>query len=371
MIGSADVVVIGGGIAGIGAAAMAAEGAKVVVLEGEAHIGHHSTGRSAAIFIRNYGNAALRALNAASAPLLEAPDGISDRSLLSPRGELMFATMADLPALAAYADGAAGLEHLSADEACALVPILRRDRIAAAVLARDAQDIDVDRFLQGLARMLRARGGVIETGAQAAAITRVGGVWRIETAKGVIEAPVLVNASGAWADEVARMAGIAPIGLVPMRRSAAIIPAPQGRDITRWPLFVPASEGFYAKPEAGRLMISPADEDPVPPHDAWPEDMVIAEGIARYEEAVTIPVTRVERTWAGLRSFVPDRTPVVGFAPGAATLDGPRFLWLAGQGGYGVQTAPALSRLAADLILGRAPALPAAVCAALDPARLA
>jgi D-arginine dehydrogenase len=366
MTQTADILILGGGIAGIGAGAMAAEGAKVVVLEAEGNIGIHATGRSAAIFIRNYGNAALRALNAASAPVLEAPEGISDTSLLSPRGELMFANEAELPALAAYAEGAAGLDHLSAAEACALVPILRRDRVAAAVLERDAQDIDVDRFLQGLARLLRRRGGRIETGAPARSITRLGDLWRVQTPKGVFEAPILINAAGAWADEIAHLAGIAPIGLVPMRRSAAIIPAPDGHDVRRWPLFVPASETFYAKPEAGKLMISPADEDPVAPHDAWPDDMVIAEGLDRFAQAVTVPITRVERTWAGLRSFVPDRTPVVGFAQG----DGPRFLWLAGQGGYGVQTAPALSRLAADLCLGRAPALPGDVITALAPARL-
>lgn len=362
-----DIVILGGGIAGIGAGAMAAEGASVTVLEGEGNIGYHATGRSAAIFIRNYGNAALRALNAASAPVLEAPEGISDTSLLTPRGMLMFAQDAELPALAAYAEGATGLDRLTGPEACALVPILRPGRVAAAMWEPDAQDIDVDRFLQGCARLLRARGGRIETGAPARGITRQGDVWRIETPKGAFEAPVLVNAAGAWADEVALMAGVRPIGLTPMRRSAAIIPAPGGMDLARWPLFVPASETFYAKPEAGKLMVSPADEDPTPAHDVWPEDMVIAEGLDRYAQAVTVPVTRVERTWAGLRTFAPDRTPAVGFAHG----DGPRFLWLAGQGGYGVQTAPALSRLAADLCLGRAPDLPASVVTALSPARLA
>jgi D-arginine dehydrogenase len=366
MTARSDIVIVGGGIAGIGAGAMAAEGASVTVLEGERNIGYHATGRSAAIFIRNYGNATLRALNAASATVLEAPEGICDTSLLSPRGMMMFANEAELPALAAYGEGATGLTRLTGAEACALVPILRPGRVAAAVLEPDAQDIDVDRFVQGCARLLRARGGRIETGAPARTITRHGDIWRIETPKGAFEAKVLVNAAGAWADEVAQMAAIAPIGLMPLRRSAAIIPAPGGMDVTRWPLFVPASETFYAKPEAGKLMISPADEDLAPPHDAWPEDMVIAEGLDRYEQAVTVPVTRVERTWAGLRTFAPDRTPVVGFAES----DGPRFLWLAGQGGYGVQTAPALSRLVADLCLGRTPAASAAVVAALSPARL-
>jgi D-arginine dehydrogenase len=192
-------------------------------------------------------------------------------------------------------------------------------------------------------------------------IARAGGVWRVETSSAeTFEAPVLVNAAGAWADVVARCAGVAPVGLTPLRRSAAILPAPEGLDVSRWPLFVPASEGWYAKPEAGKLMVSPADEEPVEPHDAWPDDMVLAEGLDRFEQATTITVARVERSWAGLRSFVADRTPVAGFA---ADTDG--FLWLAGQGGYGVQTSPALSRLAADLVLGRAPRLSPHVVAAL------
>ena len=212
-------------------------------------------------------------------------------------------------------------------------------------------------------------------------MTRAGGVWRVATPAAVHEAPLLVNAAGAWADAVAKMAGLAPLGLTPLRRSAAILPAPEGHDITRWPLFVSASEQWYAKPEAGKLMVSPADEDPVEPHDAWPDDMVLAEGLHRFEQAVTVPVTRVERSWAGLRTFAPDRTPAVGFdhhqwagcEVGESASDQHAaeedFLWLAGQGGYGVQTAPALSRLAADLCLGRAPALPGAVVEALSPAR--
>jgi D-arginine dehydrogenase len=365
MTTTADVLVIGGGIAGIGAAARIAAGARVIVLERETAIGYHSTGRSAAIFIRNYGNATLRALNAASAPELEMPEGISDRSLLSPRGEMMIASEDEIPALERYMSGAEGIEELSPREAVDLVPILRLDRIRRAAIEHDARDIDVDRLLQGFARLLRTLGGRIATGAETVRIARVGGIWRVETASaGSFEAPVLVNAAGAWADVVARCAGVVPVGLTPLRRSAAILPAPEGLDVNRWPLFVPASECWYAKPEAGKLMVSPADEDPVEPHDAWPDDMVLAEGLDRFEQATTITVARVERTWAGLRSFVADRTPVAGFA---ADTEG--FFWLAGQGGYGVQTSPALSHLAADLVLGRAPRLAAEVVAALSPSR--
>lgn len=360
-----DFLVVGGGIAGVGAAARISPDASVIVLETEDAIGRHSTGRSAAIYIRNYGNRTLRALNAASEPVLKEPEGISDESLLSPRGEMLIATEAELPDFNSYLEGASGLEQLSPREAVSLFPILREELIAAAAIERAAQDIDVDRLLQGFARFFRRNGGRIVTDAPAGAISRQHGIWHVSTPKGDFEAPVIINAAGAWADEVARLAGVATVGLVPMRRSAAILPAPDGHDVGSWPLVASASESWYAKPEAGKLMVSPADEDPVDPHDAWADDMVLAEGLYRFEQAVTMPVTRVERSWAGLRSFVADRTPVAGFAP-----DAQGFFWLAGQGGYGVQTAPALSQLAADLCLDRKPELAAETVAALDPKRL-
>ena len=363
---SADIVVIGGGIAGISAAAELADGASVVVLEAEPAIGYHATGRSAALFIRNYGNATLRALNGAAAPLLADPGEGFEGPLLSRRGELLLATEAELPALAAYAEGATGLRHLDGIEAAEIVPILRPGLVAAALFEPDAHDIDVDRLLQGFARRLKARGGTVLTGAGVERITRESSAWRVETKAGEVRAPILVNAAGAWADGVARLAGLAPLGLVPYRRSAALLPAPEGHAIDRWPMFGNVSETWYAKPDAGKLMVSPADEDPVDPHDAWPDDMVLAEGLDRFERATTVSVTRVEHRWAGLRTFAPDRTPVAGFDPRAEG-----FLWLAGQGGYGVQTAPALAALSAALCHGRAPDLPAAVLAALSPARLA
>ncbi len=366
MTETSDFLVIGGGIAGAGAAARLAPDASVTVLEMEDALGRHSTGRSAAIYIRNYGNRTLRALNRASEPVLETPEGISDQSLLSPRGEMLIATEDELEAFEAYLKGADGMEVLNADEAVALFPLLRRDCIAAAAIERDASDIDVDRFLQGCARLARRHGASFVTEAPARKISRVSGSWRVETPKGVFEAPVLINAAGAWADQIAGLATVGRIGLVPMRRSAAIVPPPEGVDVTGWPLVASASESWYVKPDAGKLMVSPADEDPVEPHDVWADDMVLAEGLHRFEQAVTMPVTRVERNWAGLRSFVADRTPVVGFAP-----DAEGFFWLAGQGGYGVQTAPALSRLTADLCFSRPSELAADVVLALNPARLA
>ncbi len=360
----ADVIVIGGGIAGISAAAeLARGGADVVVLEMEPQIGYHATGRSAAIFIRNYGNATLRALNAVAEPIFEQPGEISDKPLLSPRGELMVASEEELPILDAYLEGSTGIDRLSGKEA-EIVPILRADRIAGAMIERNARGIDVDLLLQGYARLLRARGGRIVTGAAVNGLSQRAGLWQVDTAQGQHSAPIVVNAAGGWADEVAALAGVPRARLQPYRRSAAIIPAPEGHETEHWPIFGSIAETWYAKPEAGKLMVSPADEDPVAPHDAWADDMVLAEGLYRFEQAVTVPVTRVEHSWAGLRTFAPDRTPVVGFDPQA---DG--FFWLAGQGGYGVQTAPALSRLAAALITGGAPDVSDHVLAAMAPGR--
>lgn len=367
MVETADVAIVGGGIAGIGAgAAMAVAGARVVVVEAEDAAGRHATGRSAAVFLLNYGNAAVRALNAASEAALADPDpDLTDRPLLSPRGELLVAAEDEFDAFDAYLSGASGMEEIDAAEALRMFPILRPEAARRAAYEPGARDIDVDRLLQGWLRLLRAHGGRLATRAQAGAIARDGSGWRVETLGGAVLAPVVVNAAGAWADRVAALAGLPPVGITPYRRSAAILPAPDGMDVTGWPMAASAAERWYVKPDAGKLMVSPADQDAVEPHDAWPDDMVLAEGLDRYERAVTVPVTRVERSWAGLRSFAPDRTPVVGFDPLAEG-----FLWLAGQGGYGVQTSPALSALAADLALARPPRLAQDTVAALSPARL-
>jgi D-arginine dehydrogenase len=280
---------------------------------------------------------------------------------------MMIATAEEEELFERHMAGAADTEEITPDEAVRLFPILRRDAIVRACVERGASDIDVDRLLQGYLRMLRRHGGQLVTGARAEAIARANGSWKVATAAGAFAAPVIVNAAGAWADTVAQLAGVATLGLTPLRRSAAILPAPEGRDVSSWPAVCSMSETWYAKPEAGKLMVSPADEDPVEPHDAWPDDMVLAEGLDRYERAVTVPVTRVERSWAGLRTFAPDRTPVVGFDPAAEG-----FFWLAGQGGYGIQTAPALSRLAGDLLTGGdgTSVLSAEVVTALAPGRL-
>lgn len=365
MVETADVVVIGAGIAGVGAGAWLAEGgARVRVLEAEAAPGYHATGRSAAMFIRNYGNATLRALNAASLPVLSGAAPEAEGSVMAPRGALMVASAAEGEALDTYLAGSEGAEEIATDAALRLCPILRPDAALRAAWEADAQDIDVHALLQAYLRRLRRAGGRIETAARVTGLSRTGGAWRVATSSGAMAAAIIVNAAGAWADHVAAMAGARLLGIEPRRRSAAILPAPEAHAVGRWPLVVSAAERWYFKPDAGRLMVSPADEDPVPAQDVQPDDMVLAEGLQRFADAVTVPVTQVLHRWAGLRSFAPDRTPVVG--PDRAL---PGFVWLAGQGGYGVQTSPALSQLLADRVLGRRPALPGAVVAALDPGR--
>jgi glycine/D-amino acid oxidase-like deaminating enzyme len=220
--------------------------------------------------------------------------------------------------------------------------------------------------MQDFAREVRARGGSVLTSQRVSEIKRVGGSWLVTCGVQTHTAGTLVNAAGAWADQIATLAGVAALGIVPYRRSMARLPAPGGHDVSGWPLFFGVGESWYAKPDAGALLVSPADEDAVQPHDAWAEDMVLAEGLARYEAVVETPVTRLLTSWAGLRSFAPDRNLVLGRDPNV-----PDFVWCAAQGGYGFQTAPAASQLVADIVAGRRPSLDPATVAALSPARFA
>ncbi|WP_121063470.1 NAD(P)/FAD-dependent oxidoreductase [Chachezhania antarctica] len=346
-----DFIVIGAGMAGASVAAELSRMGTVRMLEMEAQPGYHSTGRSAALYEPNYGPPAIRALTRASGPFFrDPPAGFADVPLVTPRNMMVIARSDQLDALEAQITEAAAhgpVERLNAAEARAEMPLLREGYAAAAMLDRVGADIDVDALLQGFLRAFRARGGTVETKAPVTAMTRQDGVWTVETPKGRFRAPVVINAAGAWADHIGALAGAERIGLQPKRRTALTIAAPEGMEIDAWPMVVDAVEDFYLKPDAGRLLISPANADPVEPQDVQPEELDIAICIDHIERAFDLSVRRIESRWAGLRSFVADGTPVVGLSGKA---DG--FLWLAGQGGYGIQTAPALSRFAAALATG-------------------
>ncbi len=350
MPGPYDIAIVGGGIAGATLARDLAGTARVIILEAEELAGYHSTGRSAAIFIQNYGNGVIRALSRASRAFFEAPPSeVAAGSLLTPRGILFIAQPGEEPLLDEIVEEAEGLLPLTPRQACEKVSILREEKIAAAAYETDASDIDVAGLHQGCLRAAKTAGAELATERQVTGITRENGRWRVAFQGGAIEADIVVNAAGAWADDVAGMAGVPPLGLLPLRRSAAILPAPPACPVESWPLVSDAAERYYFKPETGRLMVSPADETPVDPHDAYVDDMVLAEGLHEFEQATSYEVQRVEHQWAGLRTFAPDRSLVIGYDN---SKEG--FFWLAGQGGYGIQTSPAAARAAASLLLTEA-----------------
>jgi D-arginine dehydrogenase len=344
-----DVLVIGAGMAGASVAAHLAERRRVVLLDAEDRPGHHSTGRSAALFTEIYGNEVIRALTRASRAFLEAPPApFRTATLLRRRGCVYIAGESQLAALAAFAalpDVAPATHAVSVETALRLCPILEPGHLRGALLEPDSADIDVSALHQGYLRLFRARGGRLLTGAPVSAIERRAGGFTVHAGDEVLRTPLLVNAAGAWADRIAALAGLAPLGLVPRRRTAVLVEPPAGLAIADWPFVNDIDEQFYFKPEAGLLFLSPADETPTEPCDAQPDEWDVATVIERVEAVTTLRIERIKARWAGLRTFAPDRTPVVGFSASA-----PGFFWLAGQGGYGIQTAPALSRLAAALI---------------------
>ena len=354
-----DIIIIGGGIAGLSVAARLAPHARVTLLEAEDQLAYHASSRSAAVFIEKYGNAVVRALNSASVPYLKSAAG----GVLGPRGMMLVGTPDEKDDFRSQARGF-GLEEISSEDAIKKAPLLSPAQLGFAAFREDVFDIDTDLLLQSFRRDAQAHGADIHTKAAVTAIDHQNGQWLITAGGEVHTANLLVNAAGAWADPIADLAGIDPIGITPYRRSMARIPVPGGYDAREWPLLDGVNERWYAKPDAGQLLVSPADEDPMPPQDAWADDMVLSEGLARFEEMMSHPVERVTTNWAGLRSFAPDHALVIGCDPKQ-----PAFFWLAGQGGYGFQTAAAASQLAADLILHRAPELDRDLCAQLSPTR--
>ncbi len=348
-----DFIVIGAGIAGASVAASLASAGSVAVLEAETHAGYHATGRSAALYSTLYGNATIRALTRASlGDFVAPPHGMSKQAVLRQRDTLFLIGPGQEP-LAEDFIADAHIRHcttaLSAADVLARIPLLQRDRVAGALLDATSADIDVDLLHQGFLRQARALGAQLHLGTGLQALERDGDNWLAHTATGSFRAATVINAAGAWADAVAALAGIAPVPLQPLRRTAVLIELPDGMDAALWPAVVAIDESHYFKPDAGLLLISAADETPSPPCDAQPEELDVAIAVDRFETLTGQPVRRVRHRWAGLRVFSPDRSPVVGFEPSAQG-----FFWCAGQGGYGIQTSPALGRAAAALALGRA-----------------
>lgn len=356
-IGIFDFVVVGAGIAGASVAwRLAQAGAAVLVLEREAQPGYHSTGRSAALFMESYGTQQIRALTRASrAFLASAPPGFCDHPLLHPRGVLYVGAAGQEAlleqALHLYRSEGLHAERLDTAQALALAPCLDASQVIGAVHDMDAMDIDVAELLQGFVRGLGRAGASLRCGAELAQAQRgADGLWSLALQDGAhYQARAVVNAAGAWADTLAQRCGVAPLGIQPKRRTAFTFAAPPDQDCKDWPMVIGVDESFYFKPDAGQLLGSPANADPVDAHDVVAEEWDVAVGIDRIQTLTQLRIRRPSHTWAGLRSFAPDGDLVLGW-------DGhcQGFFWLAGQGGYGIQTCAAVSELACALLLGQA-----------------
>jgi D-arginine dehydrogenase len=350
---TADIIVIGGGIAGASAGARLAGDHKLVVLEMEDRPGYHSTGRSAATYEPNYGPSPIRSLTRASGDFfVTPPQGFAASPLLSPRPSVFIVPDHQQREAEALLKTGAKFSPISVAEARRLFPPLRESYVKEALLDVTTAEIDVDLLHQGFLRLIKAQGGEIFCKAEVQEITSRAGMWEASTPIGTFAAPIVINAAGAWGDLIAEKAGLRPIGLQPKRRSMAVLPVEADVNVMAWSYASDVGETWYAKPSGGQLLVSPAEAEPVVPHDAHADVMTLAEGIARFQEAVDIEVTHLAGSWGGLRSFAPDGNPVCGFASEAEG-----FFWLIGQGGYGIQTCPALSDVAAALV--RQEAMPA------------
>jgi D-arginine dehydrogenase len=352
---SHDFLVIGGGIAGLSAAARLAQHGRVAVMEAEDALGYHSSGRSVSFSHYGIGNGAVRGLTAYSRPFFERqPEGFCETPISRAFPSLYFATEEMLPALdslqaemARFTDAIERIEEAQIAELC---PVIRTGGEGAvrAVLDNSGLKLDADALLQSFARAVRAAGSEVLTGRRIASIAKGDGTWRVATEGGEsFAAPILINAAGSWADGIAALAGVRPLGLQPKRRTIVVVDPPVGTDASSWPFVHTAISDFYMLPEAGQILASPVDEVEADPCDAQPEEYDVALAAYRLEQYTTLPVTRIAHRWAGLRSFVADRVPTAGFAPDTAG-----FFWLAGQGGYGLQTAPAMAEIVEALVTG-------------------
>ncbi|MGN0924653.1 NAD(P)/FAD-dependent oxidoreductase [Ectopseudomonas mendocina] len=369
-----DYLIIGAGIAGASTGYFLASHGKTLLLEREAQPGYHATGRSAALYTVAYGTPQVRALTAASRAFYDAPPaGFAEHPLLTPRGELVVDFSGDAAELQRQYEQArehvAEARLISADDTCAMVPVLRRELVHGALFDPSAADIDTAALHQGYLRGIRQQGGEIHCNREVLSIDRDGEGWQVECAGQCYRTRVLINAAGAWCDELARLAGLPGIGLQPKRRAAFTFHVADGIDCHAWPALVSLDESFYFKPDAGLLLGSPANADPVAPHDVQPEELDIALGIHQIEEHTSLQIRRPAHTWAGLRSFVADGDLVGGFDTQTEN-----FFWIAAQGGYGIQTSAAMGQACAALIRRQPlpqPLLEAGLSEAmLSPARL-
>lgn len=345
-----DVVVLGSGIAGASIAAHLAPSCKVILIEREEVSGYHTTGRSAAMFMPSYGAEAIHPLTRASRAFFHEPPPGFGGSLLRRRAAMHVARgdqLAELDDLARRLDNPM---RLSSSEAIRQVPILRRSQISGAVLEPDAGDIDVGRLHAGWLLEAREHGAEIRLGVGDYSIERRRGGWRLRGSGWTMQSPVLVNATGAWADATAIAAGLAPKRLEALQRTVVLVDAPPHDGFQDWPIVKDVREQFYFRPFAGRLLITPADEEPSPPCDAQPDPLDIACAMMRFQDVANYGVRAIRHKWAGLRTFAPDRAPIIGWSEEASG-----FFWFAGLGGIGIQTAPASGRLAAALLLGDTP----------------
>jgi D-arginine dehydrogenase len=348
-VSTLDFAVIGGGIAGASAACELAARGETALLEREPLAGQHTTGRSAAFVVESYGGPLVRLLTRASRAFFEAPPpGFAEHPLVHPRPVCWIARADQRErlerALVEARETGAALRAIPPEEAVARCPVLRAGSLAAALLEAGALHVDVGALLASYLRGFRRRGGRLLTRAGVTRLVRRNGVWEIEAGEHELRARVVVNAAGAWCDVVAGLAGARPIGIRPLRRTIVLFDPPAGADPSAWPCVIDADEAFYFKPEGARILASPCDEVPSEPCDAAPDDEGVALAIDRVERATTLSVRTVQRRWAGLRSFAADRLPVIGPDPAV-----PDFVWVAGQGGFGIMTAPGAARAAAAL----------------------